>query len=85
MQMTDDRLLEFLEAEGPASVKTIDESSLINYHYETIARRLRLLSKGGFVNKIGQGTYQLNKQGRRYLYGESDFRDLERPDGEKKP
>lgn len=82
MQATDDRLLEFLDSEGPSSVKTIDESDKISRHYETIARRLRLLSKAGFVDKIGQGTYQINNDGRRYLEGETDFRDVEPPEAD---
>lgn len=80
MSAADDRLLEYLESEGAASVATIDESEYVRYHYETIGRRLRLLSKANLVEKIGQGVYRISEKGQGYLLGQEDLRDETEPE-----
>lgn len=80
MVAADDRILEYLESDGVASVSTIDESDVVDYHYETISRRLRLLSKANIVERVGQGVYRLSGEGREYLVGARDLRDLPEPE-----
>lgn len=80
MSAADDRLMEYLESNGAASVSTIDEAETVRYHYETIGRRLRLLSKAGLVERIGQGVYRLAPEGMEYLNGARDLGDFPDPE-----
>ena len=80
MQPADDRLLEFLDEYGTSSVSIIDESNEVDYAYNTIAKRLRVLREGGLVEKRGEGTYRITGEGTEYLAGTRDLRDVEEPE-----
>lgn len=80
MRASDDRILEFLEAEGVARVKAIDESDEVNYDYETIRRRAKKLSKAGLLKDIGNGVYQITDRGQGYLSGGENLRKEPDPD-----
>lgn len=78
--MSDDRILEYLDTYGPASLDTISKDDKVPYSYDNIGKRLRLLSKTELINRIGQGTYEITDDGIGYLSGKYDMRDVERPD-----
>lgn len=80
MKAVDDRLLEYLDAEGVGSPKTISEKWPYEYHPETLGRRLRLLLQIELVEKVGRGVYRISPKGRGYLAGEQDLLDVEKPD-----
>jgi len=80
MECSDDRILEYLDDRGVSSVTTIDESEFVDYHYNTIGRRLRLLSKANLVERIGQGVYRITTKGEGYLNGDEDLRDEPKPE-----
>lgn len=80
MQPADERLLEYLDTHGASSVSIIDDSDAVDYAYNTIAKRLRVLRAGDLVEKRGKGTYRITPKGRSYLSGDADLRDEEKPE-----
>lgn len=80
MKPADDRVLEFIMSNGPSSIKTIHESGDVDYAYNTIATRARVLADNGLLDKIGQGSYQLADKGQQYLVGAIDLRDEPEPE-----
>lgn len=80
MNAADDRILEWLDTEGVATPKTLTDDSPFDYHRKTIQRRLRKLDKAGLIERVGRGVYRITDQGRAYLIGEADLRDLEEPE-----
>lgn len=80
MQAADDRILEYLRAEGVTTPKSLSDESPYDYHRNTVQRRLRLLSKAGLVERVGRGVYTISEEGEAYLDGELDLRDAEEPE-----
>lgn len=80
MQAVDDRILEWLDSEGAQTPKSIVDEWGLDYHRETVGRRLRLLLKSGLVEKVGRGVYRITPKGRGYLAGQEDLRDVEEPE-----
>lgn len=80
MQASDDRILEDFAQEGVDRIKSVDEADLVNYDYETIRRRTKLLSKTPLLDEVGNRVYQIAGEGQEYLAGVPDLRDLEKPD-----
>lgn len=80
MEASDDRLLEYYYSEGAAGVGKVHKSGLLNYSYETIRRRSKLLAEAGLLEKIGEGSYAITNLGIRYLEGETGLRDIENPE-----
>jgi DNA-binding MarR family transcriptional regulator len=82
MVKADDRILEYLDVEGPHSPKRISEDSRMLFKQKHINMRLLKLLDAGLVekDKIGRGIYSLTDEGEAYLAGEFDARDLELDD-----
>jgi DNA-binding PadR family transcriptional regulator len=82
MVKADDRILEFLEAEGPHSPKRISEDDRMFFKKKHINMRLLKLAEVGLVEKdeIGRGIYSISESGKEYLAGNLDARDLPEPD-----
>lgn len=79
MRASDDRILEYLDMVEVDRVKSIDESDDVNYNYETIRRRSKLLANAGLLDEVGNGVYRINGKGRKYLKGLENLRDLDEP------
>jgi len=80
MGQVDDRVLEYLESDGPASPGKIADSDKIQFSRDYLNRRLILLRKAELVDMIGNGVYKLGPKGREYLVGARDLRDLPEPE-----
>jgi len=80
--VADDRILEFLDLEGPHTPKRIADSGIVKFSRQHVNMRLGVLNETGFVEKdvIGRGVYQITEQGEEYLRGEFDAQDLHKPD-----
>ena len=73
MNATDDRILEYLDAEGPSSPKQIADDEYIHFHRVTANRRLKKLTESGLTDLHGNGIYSITELGRKYLDGEADL------------
>lgn len=82
MSQSDERLLEYLDMESGGSPKEMAADERLPYHEQSIGRRLRQLAAAGFVDRIGHGAYVITDQGRAYLAGEFDARDIDKPTSE---
>ena len=82
MVAADDRILEYLESEGAASITTMDDDYVIDYHYNTISRRCRKLESVGLLERVGEGVYRITSKGRGYLVGQEDLRDVDNPEAD---
>lgn len=82
MNLSDDRILEYLEQEGPNTPRRIADDGRILFSRQTINMRLLLLKKAEFVegDVTGPGVYDITEQGQQYLAGDFDARELERPE-----
>ena len=70
----DDQILELLEDDGrnlPANM-----SDILDFDRKYIGERCRVLAKEGLLNNVGNGLYEITDDGRRYLAGDLDARDL---------
>lgn len=79
LKKSDDRILEYLEEEGTSTAAIMTDEWPMEYHPESIGRRLRQLTKAGLVEKRGRGVYKITCDGKKYLEGD-DFTDLEEPE-----
>lgn len=80
MVLADERILEFLEAEGPTPPGMMSNDSRVPFSSQHINNRLWLLTDAGFTRNAGQGVYYLTDQGEAYLRGDFDARELEKPE-----
>lgn len=82
MSKADDRILEYLEQEGPHSPGRIAESEMVRFSRKTINMRLIKLEQAGLVEKdaIGRGVYEISEIGEQYLTGDLDARELDEPE-----
>nr|AGI12342.1 putative phage repressor protein [Halorubrum sp. T3] len=82
MVLADDRILEYLEVEGPQSPVRVSRDDRLEYERQYVNRRLLKLAEAGLVDKdrIGRGVYAINDVGREYLEGELDARELPAPE-----
>lgn len=77
MALADDRILEFVDRNGPASAKQIDDTETIPRSHSTISRRMGRLAEHGLLQPLGNGVYQLTDDGEAYLHGDLDASELE--------
>ena len=80
MKPIDDRLLEYLDAEGTATPKSIADDSRIDYDRQYIGVRLRTLQETGLIEKVGRGVYRITDRGQGYLAGVEDLREEPEPE-----
>jgi predicted transcriptional regulator len=77
MSRTDDRILEHLTEDGPGTPKEMAVSDRVRFSRQHINARCKTLVKYGLVVHLGNGVYDITGQGKQYLAGELDARDLE--------
>jgi len=77
MTIWDDRILEYIEEEGSASPKQLEDSGYFDVTKPHLSRRLRKLSEKGFLKDLGNGVYIMAGRGEAYLNEELDASDLE--------
>lgn len=78
MRPTDDRLLEFLESEGPDLPSNM--SDVVGVHRKYAGERCRQLAKYGLLTNKGGGLYEITNEGRAYLAGDLDASELDAED-----
>jgi hypothetical protein len=79
MVLADDRILEYLDMEGPGNPAKIAKHDKMPFSRDYINRRLLMLVKTELITNVGRGVYALDDRGRSYLYGEYDMRKTPRP------
>jgi hypothetical protein len=72
MKQQDDRILEYIDAEGFSSPSLIATEDSIDISEGHIEERLLMLWYAGFVAQLWSDTYELTSEGRRYLDGDLD-------------
>ena len=72
MSVWDDRILEILSDEGPQSPSKLAEWEHIRVGSSNISRRLSKLADHDLVEPLGNGVYQITREGRIYLVGGLD-------------
>ncbi|PSQ31806.1 hypothetical protein BRD16_01670 [Halobacteriales archaeon SW_6_65_46] len=74
MVLLDDRCLELLreDEDGLLSPSEIAEDERITYGSNYVGKRLRKLAENGYVQRFGNGVYQITEQGASYLDEEYD-------------
>ena len=81
MVLADERILEFLQENGPASPSEMADDARIGFSREYLGRRCReYLRPYGLVSKSGQGVYFITEDGEAYLAGDLDADDLDTDD-----
>jgi len=69
MSIWDDRILEILSDEGPQTPSKIAQRDFIQVGVSNISRRLSKLSDNNLVKPLGNGVYDITREGRLYLVG----------------
>ncbi|GAB7094065.1 winged helix-turn-helix domain-containing protein [Halolamina litorea] len=77
MTIWDDRILEYIEEEGSASPKQLEESGYFDVTKGHLSRRLRKLADKGFLKDLGNGVYIMSSRGEAYLNEELDASELD--------
>lgn len=72
MKGADDRILEYLNEEGPSSPKKMYDDGRIRFSRTYINVRCQALAEHGLVLNLGNGIYQITDDGKRYLDGDLD-------------
>lgn len=81
MTIWDDRILEYINEEGSASPKELNDSGYFRVSKSQVSRRLRRLADHGMLRHLGNGVYVITEAGEKYLTGELDAESLEENDG----
>lgn len=76
MSIADDRILEFLQEEGPQSPTRIHEDGRVRFTRQHINTRCQKLANYGLVQNLGNGVYTITDKGERYLDGALDTSEL---------
>lgn len=69
MTIWDDRILEILSEEGPKTPTKIADRKHIHVGRPNISIRLKKLSDNNLVAPLGNGVYEITRNGRLYLVG----------------
>ncbi|ELY61276.1 MarR family transcriptional regulator [Natronolimnohabitans innermongolicus] len=72
MTIWDDRILEYIRAEGSGSPTELEESGYVRVSKSQISRRLRKLADHELLTHLGNGVYVITESGEEYLEGELD-------------
>jgi hypothetical protein len=78
----DDRVLEYLSEEGPATPSAMSEDDRMRFSRTHINQRCIKLADYGFLVNLGNGVYQITEQGEKYLAEELDAETVEKSNGE---
>lgn len=77
MVLVDDRILEYLRAEGPYTPSKLVEAAELPWGVQHVGNRCRELESNGFVRNGGNGVYVITERGEEYLDGEFDASTLD--------
>lgn len=77
MSIADDRLLEFLNENGPATPTKMYEDDRVRFSRQHINTRCKRLTEYGLLVNLGNGVYSITEDGERYLGGELDTAEIE--------
>jgi predicted transcriptional regulator len=77
MSRADDRILEHLSEEGPDTPKRMAKSDRVRFSRQHINMRCKKLVSYQLLVHLGNGVYDITRQGEQYLSGELDVRELE--------
>jgi len=76
MSIADDRILEFLQDEGPRSPSKIHEDGRVRFSRQHINMRCKKLEEHHLVQNLGNGVYAITELGKEYLEGTLDANEL---------
>jgi Mn-dependent DtxR family transcriptional regulator len=76
MSIWDDRILEYLQDNGPTAVGEIADDDLIRVSQPHVSNRCAKLAEHGLVSALGNGVYAITERGERYLDEELDAGEL---------
>lgn len=79
MTRADDLIIDYLRDVDLAPPKEIADA--IDYNHKYVGRRCRNLADVGLIHNLGRGLYQITNDGKAYLDGELDARELPTPGG----
>ena len=82
MVLLDDRIMEFIDENGPSLPSNIGDDDRIPYGAQHIGNRCRKLADAGLLENLGNGVYILTSDGKSYLEGESAVEDSPESAGE---
>lgn len=77
MSRADDRILEHLAEEGPDTPKKMSESGRVRFSRQHINARCKKLVDYGLLLHLGNGVYDITREGEQYLAGELDVQTLD--------
>ena len=77
MSRADDRILEHSADKGPDTPKGMADSDRVRFSRQHINARCKTLVEYGLLVHLGNGVYDITRQGEQYLAGELDARNLE--------
>lgn len=77
MSRADDRILEHLSEDGPDSPKSMAESGRVRFSRQHINQRCKTLVSYGLLVHLGNGIYDITREGERYLAGDLDAQKLD--------
>lgn len=78
MSIADDRILEFLQEEGPRTPMKISQDGRVRFSRQHINMRCKQLAEYGLLQNLGNGVYAITDRGEAYLAGDCDANELER-------
>lgn len=79
MTQADERILEFLHEKDIVASPTVVAAN-IEYTNEYVSRRCRKLADAGLLQRIDPSNYRLTPLGDRFLSGDLDPEEVEKPD-----
>jgi len=72
MSIWDDRILEYIMENDSGAPTEIANNDQIHVSKQHVSHRLREIADNGLLDSLGNGVYQLNKEGEQYLVGNYD-------------
>jgi len=77
MSLAGERILEYVENNGPGSPKEMEDSGYAHDTRSYISQRSKKLVNYGLLQHLGNGVYQITADGEAYLEGELDASELD--------
>lgn len=76
MTRADERILEYLEMNGPSTPKKMSETETVRFTRQHINQRCKKLVEYGMLVHLGNGVYDITDTGEQYLAGELNAQEL---------
>lgn len=77
MSRADDRILEYLSEWGPDTPKGMADDGRVRFSRQHINARCKKLVSYQLLVHLGNGVYDITKNGEQYLVGELDVQELD--------